>query len=320
MIDLFTIAPLTPVVKAKLAADFTIHHVNDMEDPLAWLAAHGAGIRYALTDGHYGIKPEYLAGLPDLEVVSSNGVGYDAIDTDAAVARNLIVTHTPSVLNAEVATTTLMLMIACYRNFNAEVDNATSGRWAQNGNLPLGRSADNRTIGIFGLGRIGMEIARKLAPFDPKILYHTRSKRDVDFTYYDDLLAMARDAEVLICIAPGGSSTHHKVNADVMEALGPDGVLINVGRGSIVDEDALIVALTSGKLGAAGLDVFENEPHIPSALRAMPNVVLTPHIGSATIETRDAMAQLAVDNLLQHSKNGTVITAVPECAGLVGTA
>jgi lactate dehydrogenase-like 2-hydroxyacid dehydrogenase len=317
MTDLFTITSLNPAMRAALDGEFTVHHVDDMDDPVAWLAANGAGIQYALTNGHEGIKPEYLVGLPDLKLVSSNGVGYDAIDTDAAVARNVIVTHTPNVLNAEVATTTLMLLIACYRNFRHETDQAASGRWAETGNLPLARSVDNRTIGILGLGRIGMEIARKLAPFNPKILYHTRTKRDVDYTYYDDLTAMARDADVLISIAPGGAATHHLVNADVMEALGPDGILINVGRGSVVDETALIAALETGKLGAAGLDVFENEPHIPEALRKMPNVVLTPHIGSATIETRAAMAQLAVDNLLQHRKDGTVISPVPECASLL---
>lgn len=317
MTVLFTIAPLNPTMRAALDSGFTVHHVDDMDDPVSWLTAHGAGIAYALTDGHYGIKPEYLALLPDLKVVSSNGVGYDAIDTDAAVAKGVIVTHTPGVLNAEVATTTLMLLIACYRNFTLEVDQATSGRWAETGNLPLSRSVDHRTIGILGLGRIGMEIARKLAPFDPQILYHTRTKRDVDYTYYADLTAMARDADVLISIAPGGAATHHLVNADVMAALGPDGVLINVGRGSVVDEVALIEALETGKLGAAGLDVFENEPHIPDALREMRNVVLTPHIGSATVETRAAMAQLAVDNLLQHRENGTVISPVPECASLL---
>jgi lactate dehydrogenase-like 2-hydroxyacid dehydrogenase len=197
------------------------------------------------------------------------------------------------------------------------MEHAHSGKWAKTGNLPLSRSVDNRTIGILGLGRIGMEITRKLAPFNPTILYHTRTKRDVEFTYYDDLTAMARDADVLISIAPGGASTHHLINAEVLEALGPEGVLINVGRGSVVDEVALITALETGKLGAAGLDVFEDEPNVPAALRAMSNVVLTPHVGSATVETRDAMAQLAVDNLLQHSKDGTVISPVPECAGLL---
>ncbi|WP_342077613.1 2-hydroxyacid dehydrogenase [Yoonia sp. SS1-5] len=317
MNDLFVIAPLNAEMRKALEAHFNIHHVDDMDDPIRWLARHGAGIEYALTDGHYGIRPDFMAGLPNLKLVSSNGVGYDAIDTGAAVSRGILVTHTPAVLSAEVATTALMLLIACYRDFRANVDLATSGKWAVDGNLALARSVDNRTIGILGLGRIGQAIADKLAPFQPRILYNSRSPKAVDYTYYDDLTAMARDAEVLICIAPGGAETHHLVNAKVLEALGPDGVLINVGRGSVVDENALIAALSDGRLGAAGLDVFEDEPNIPDALRAMPNVVLTPHIGSATVETRAAMAQLAIDNLLQHRKDGTVITPVPECAELL---
>lgn len=316
MTDLFTIAPLNDAMRAALATDFTVHHVDDMDDPIAWLAQNGAGIAYALTDGHYGIAPAYLAGLPDLKLVSSNGVGYDAIDTDAALARGVMVTHTPSVLDQEVATTALMLLIACYRNFPAEVAQATTGAWASNGNLPLARSVDNRKIGILGLGRIGQAIAAKLAPFNPEILYTGRTKKDVPFRFVPDLTAMAAEVDALICIAPGGAATQHLVNADVLNALGPDGILINVGRGSVVDETALITALQSGKLGGAGLDVFENEPHIPDALRAMPNVVLTPHIGSATVETRAAMAQLAIDNLRQHRKDGTVLTLVPECAPL----
>ena len=303
-------------MRADLARDFMVHDVTQMDNPISWLDANGAGIRYVLTDGHFGIKPAYLSRLPDLQLVSSNGVGYDAIDTDAALARNVIVTHTPGVLNQEVATTALMLLIACYRNFRAEVDHATSGRWAQDGNLPLARSVDNRTIGIIGLGRIGQAIADKLAPFQPRILYHGRSAKDVPYQFYDNLTAMARDADALIAITPGGAATHHIVNAEVMQALGPDGILINVGRGSVVDEQALITALQSGQLGMAGLDVFEYEPHIPAALRAMSNVVLTPHIGSATQETRAAMANLAISNLRQHAQDGRVLTPVPECAAI----
>lgn len=317
MKDLFTIAPLTDVMRAALAAQFTVHHVNDMEDPVAWLAQNGAGIEYALTDGHYGLRPEYLAGLPDLKLVSSNGVGYDAIDTEAMLARGVLVTHTPNVLNAEVATTALMLLIACYRNFPAEVANAQSGAWATSGNLPLARSADNRRIAILGLGRIGMAIAAKLAPFNAEILYSARSEKDVDYTYYSNLKEMARDADALIAITPGGAETHHLINAEVLRALGPDGVLINVGRGSVVDETALIAALKARELGAAGLDVFEAEPHIPQELREMPNVVLTPHIGSATVETRAAMGKLAVDNLLSHLQDGSVISPVPEVQALL---
>lgn len=320
MTDLFTIAPLNDAMRAALGNTFTIHHVNDMDDPVGWLDQNGAGIRYVLTDGHYGIAQKYMDRLPDLQLVSSNGVGYDAIDTSAAVARNVMVTHTPSVLDQEVATTALMLLIACYRNFPAEVAQATSGAWAVDGNLPLAQSVDNRTIGILGLGRIGQAIAAKLAPFQPRILYTGRTKKDVPFEFVPDLTEMVAQVDALICIAPGGAATHHLVNKDVLRALGPDGILINVGRGSVVDESALIAALEKGEIAGAGLDVFENEPNIPAELRAMSNVVLTPHIGSATVETRAAMGQLAVDNLLQHLANGSVKTPVPECAPLLNKA
>ena len=317
MTDLFTVAPLTDVMRESLGDAFQVHHVNDMADPVAWLAENGSGIEYVLTDGHYGLAPEYLAGLPDLKLVSSNGVGYDAIDTSAMLERGVLVTHTPNVLNAEVATTALMLLIACYRNFLPEVANAQSGAWEKTGNLPLASSVDNRTIGIVGLGRIGMAIAEKLAPFNPHILYNARSEKDVAFTYFSDLTEMARAADALIVITPGGAATHGLINAEVMRALGPEGVLINVARGSVVDETALIAALQAGELGAAGLDVFEQEPHIPDALREMPNVVVTPHIGSATLETRAAMGRLAVDNLLSHVKDGSVISPVPEVQSLL---
>ena len=316
MPDLFTIAPLNDNLRRELADDFTLHHVREMDDPLAWLDANGAGIRYVLTDGHWGIAPDYLARLPDLQLVSCNGVGYDAIDTDLAVSRNVVVTHTPGVLDQEVATTALMLLMACFRNFRAEAENARSGRWERDGGLPLAHSVDNRTIAILGLGRIGMAIARKLAPFNPRILYSARSEKDVPFEYFGDLVAMAREADALISVAPGGAATEHMIGREVIEALGPEGILINIGRGSVVDEQALIAALEAGQLGGAGLDVFEAEPHIPEALRARDDVVLTPHIGSATVETRAAMAKLAIDNLRQHIADGTVLTPVPECAAI----
>ena len=175
---------------------------------------------------------------------------------------------------------------------------------------------DGKTIGILGLGRIGQEIADRLAVFNPTIVYHTRTKKDVPYTYYDDLVEMAKACDVLVCITPGGASTNKIVNKDVLEALGPKGMLINVSRGSVVDEDALIAALESGKLGLAGLDVFEGEPHIPDALKASERTVLLPHVGSATHETRAAMGALTVDNLLQWKADGTLKTPVPECAHL----
>ena len=233
-----------------------------------------------------------------------------------AVAHGVIVTHTPGVLSAEVATTALMLLISCYRVFLPNAEQARSGRWETDGGLPNARSVDNRTIGILGLDRIGMAVATKLAPFNARILYRGRNPRDVPYTYYNDLTAMARDVDALICVAPGGASTHHLVNREVCDALGPDGVLINVGRGSVVDEMALIAALEDGTLGMSGLDVFENEPHIPPNLRTLRNVVLTPHIGSATVETRAAMAELAIDNRIYFKSDGTVLTPVQECAAV----
>jgi lactate dehydrogenase-like 2-hydroxyacid dehydrogenase len=311
--ELFVISKLTSEMRDALDSEFTIHHVVDMDAPEEWLVQNGPRIEYVLTDSFSGIRPEYFPLLPNAKLISSNGVGYDAIDTNEAVRRNILVTHTPSVLDAEVATTVLMLLIACYRQTLPQMQLAHEGRWEVEGNLPLARSADNRTIGILGLGRIGLEITRKLTPFNPRIIYSGRSKKAVAFEYFEDLTDMARAADVLICVVPGGAATHHIVNEDVMNALGPDGVLINVGRGSAVDEAALIAALEDGRLGYAGLDVFENEPYIPEALRALPNVALTAHIGSATVETRAAMAKLAVDNLLEFKKNGAVLTLVPEC-------
>ena len=314
MAELLLIGDVTDTMRVRLAAKFTIHELADITDPLAWLKEHGAKIRYVATNGHDGIKSEYVEALPNLKVISCYGVGYDAIDTAQAVSRGIWVTHTPNVLNAEVATTALMLMLACYRNLLADDAYVRSGKWQTDGNAPLTRTADNRTVGIVGLGRIGQAIADKLAPFNAKILYHARNEKSVDYTYYSDLTAMARDSEVLICITPGGPSTHKLVNADVIKALGPEGILINVSRGSVVDEAALIAALQEQRLGAAGLDVFEREPKVPAALRALSNVVLLPHVGSATHETRTAMGALTVDNLLQHFEQGTVISPVPECA------
>ena len=225
-------------------------------------------------------------------------------------------THTPDVLNEEVATTALLLMLSCYREVLRDDAYLRSGDWQAKGNAPLTRSADNQTVGILGLGRIGQAIADKLAPWKSKIVYHSRNRKDVAYTYYDNLTTMAKDCDVLICITPGGPSTNKIVNAEVMEALGPQGTLINVSRGSVVDETAMIDALQSGKLGWAGLDVFEAEPAVPQALRDLPNTVLLPHVGSATVETRAAMGGLTVDNLLQHLKDGSVISAVPECKHL----
>lgn len=316
MAELFMIGGATDVMLERLGEKFTIHRAQDMEDPQAWLAANGNGIEYVATNGHDGVKPEFMAAMPNLKAISCYGVGYDAIDTHAARARGVVVTHTPNVLNAEVGTTAVLLMLACYRELLRDDAYVRSGRWEIEGNSALTRSADNQTVGILGLGRIGQAIADKLAPWGTKIVYHSRSQKDVDYTYYGDLVEMARDVDTLICITPGGSATNKIVNREVLDALGPQGTLINVSRGTVVDEEAMIAALQDGRLGWAGLDVFEAEPHVPEALRKLKNVVLLPHVGSATLETRAAMGALTVDNLLQHLQDGTVISPVPECADM----
>lgn len=288
------------------------------EDPHAWLdrEGNGAGITGVIVMSHFDLSEPVLAKMPNLRVLSSFGVGYDHVDARAAAARGIVVTHTPDVLNEEVASTAVMLMLACYRNLLGDDAYVRSGRWEREGNAPLTRTADGRRVGLLGMGRIGQAIARKLAAFDADISYHARNRRDVPYTYFDDLAEMARAVEVLIVITPGGAATRHLVNAEVLGALGPEGMLINVGRGSVVDEPALVRALEEGRLGWAGLDVFENEPHVPEALKAMPNVVLLPHVGSATVETRNAMADLTVDNLLSFFREGRAIAPVPECQAL----
>jgi lactate dehydrogenase-like 2-hydroxyacid dehydrogenase len=309
MHDLLLIGGATDKMRERMADKFTIHKLADGGYP-------ADKITHVCTNGHDGIKPDIMASLPNLKHISCYGVGYDAIDTTEAVKRGVVVTHTPNVLNAEVATTAVLLMLACYREAVRDDAYVRSGAWEAKGNAPLTRSAENQTIGILGLGRIGQAIADKLAPWTPTIVYHSRSKKDVAYKYYDDLKMMAVDCDVLVCITPGGPATNKIVNADVLAALGPQGTLINVARGSVVDEDAMIAALQSGALGWAGLDVFAAEPHVPQALRDLPNTVLLPHVGSGTVETRAAMGALTVDNLLQHLSDGTVISPVPECDGM----
>ena len=310
MPELLVLCPIPSSIRARL--DDAFDHISP-----AGLSRHAAGIRYVLTDGGVGMPKALFQDLPNLTLISSIGVGYDAIDTDLATARGVPVCHTPNVLNEEVATTALMLFVACWRNLEAEMAQARSGAWARDGALPLSRSADRRTVGILGLGRIGKAVARKLAPFQPDIHYYGRTRQDVPFHYHASLTEMAQVCDTLISVLPGGAATDRVIDAEVLEALGPDGHLINVGRGSTVDEAALIAALEAGRLGGAALDVFADEPRIPEALRALPNVILTPHIGSATVETRQAMGDLAIDNLLAHRDGKPLLSPVPESAGLL---
>ncbi|MEL6521688.1 MAG: 2-hydroxyacid dehydrogenase [Pseudomonadota bacterium] len=311
--ELLLIGGATPRMMDRFQAEFTVHELRQIENRAAFLAERGAAITAVATNGHDGVPADIMAALPNLQIISCYGVGYDAIDVETAVARGIVVTHTPDVLNDEVANTAILMMLALYRDFLANESHARSGQWAVQGNAPLSRSPSRRTVGILGLGRIGMTIAEKLQAFDAVILYHARSQKDVGYTYYQNLIEMARDADILIVITPGGAATRHLVDRRVLDALGPEGTLINVARGSVVDEAELVLALKEGRLGYAGLDVFENEPMVPDELLSMQNVVLLPHVGSATVETRQAMGDLVCHNLSQFLKDGSPVTPIPEC-------
>ncbi len=299
----------------RLNAGFAVTQAETQETFEAVLQA-GAGMVGIAMFGHWKITAQVLDALPDLKVISNFGVGYDTIDAAEAARRGILVSHTPEVLNNEVADTTLMLWLAVSRGLVPSERWARSGDWERHGNYPLTRSIRNRTVGILGMGRIGQAIAETIQPFNPTILYHTRSAKDVPYEYVGDLVEMAHRADVLIVITPGGAATRHLVNAQVIDALGPDGILINVARGTVVDEAALTEALAAGRLGGAGLDVFEEEPKITEGLKTLDNVVLLPHVGSASFETRQAMGDLVCDNLDQWKANGTVRTPVPECRDL----
>ncbi|RZW07009.1 MAG: 2-hydroxyacid dehydrogenase [Rhodobacteraceae bacterium] len=312
---LLQVGKVLDTMSPRLSAGFEVVKLPD-GDPAPFLAEHGEDIAAVAT--MKGLQDEVLAALPNLKVVSSFGVGYDSIDADACAERGIIVANTPGVLNDEVADTAMMLWLAVSRRLVPSDRWARSGDWEAKGAFPLTRSVRGRKLGIVGFGRIGQTIAKLADAFDAEISYHARSKKDVPFSYYPQLVEMARDSDVLIVITPGGAETRHLISAEVMDALGPEGILINVSRGSVVDEAALVAALEDGRLGGAGLDVFEEEPKIPDALKSMENVVLLPHVGSATVETRTAMGDLVCKNLERWLADGTVVTPVPECRALNG--
>ena len=263
------------------------------------------------------ISADFIDSLPNLEVIANFGVGYDAVDARHAATRQVMVTNTPDVLSEEVADTTVGLLLNTVRELPKAEAYLRAGKWESNGAYPLtSLSLRGRTVGIFGLGRIGLAIARRLEAFGLPIHYHTRNKRsDVAYRWHARLVDLASAVDTLVVIVPGGAATEKAVNTEVLDALGPQGVLISVGRGSTIDEPALIAALTDRRIAAAGLDVFAHEPHVPQALMDLPNACLLPHVASASVSTRNAMADLVVDNLEAWLAGRPALTPVPECAG-----
>lgn len=307
--DLLVVSPWYSAAMAELEDHFTVHKLWKAEDKGALLAS--------LADTCEAIAGSSVCGgdimdaLPKTKVIAHHGVGYDGVDVAAATARGIKVSNTPDVLSDEVADFAIGLLIATCRRIPQADRYVREGRWESDGDMTFTTRVHGRKVGILGLGRIGIEIARRCEAFKMDIAYHTRSRRDVPYTYYDSLVAMARDVDFLIAIVPGGAGTRHMVDRAVLDALGPKGVLVNVARGSVVDEEALIAALRDGSLGAAGLDVFDAEPRVPEALKQMTeNVVLQPHQASATHDTRLAMGRLVMENALAGLAGKPLITPV----------
>jgi lactate dehydrogenase-like 2-hydroxyacid dehydrogenase len=291
MIDILQIIPLRPEVQKVLEARYRVHQMDQLDNV-------ADVVRAVVTNSHSGPDSALIDRLPKLEIIGSASAGYDGIAVEHARGKGIPVTSTPDVLNDDVADLAIVLMIMTSRRLLAADEHVRSGRWVREGKYSLTRRVSGKRVGILGMGRIGREIAKRAETMHCTIAYHSRNPvADLPYRHYPDPVALARDSDFLIVIVPSNHNTHGLVSRDVMTALGPDGILINIARGAVVDEEAMVEMLKNGTLGGAGLDVFVDEPHVPEALLTMDNVVLEPHVGSATYETRRAMGQLVLDNL-----------------------
>lgn len=313
-VDILLPMPMPPKVIADLRARFRVHNLGEAKDRDRYLEEIGGKIRGMAAGVVAPIKADLIDRLPKLEIIAKFGVGYDTVDAAHAARRGVIVTNTPDVLTEETADTAFGLLLMTAREFGDAARWAKEGRWAKDGAYPLtAGTLRDRTVGIVGLGRIGEAIARRLDASKVPVVYHNRRpKPGAPWRHYPDLIAMAREVDTLISVLPGSADTTRMINAAVLEALGPRGILINIGRGTTVDEDALIAALKGRLIQSAGLDVFWNEPNIDPRFLALDNIVLFPHVGSASIYTRDAMGQLVVDNLVSWFESGRPLTPVVE--------
>lgn len=308
--DILVVGRVPANVLAQLEASFNVHVLPDArEDAKALLQTVAPRIRGIATNAVQAPTREMLEAIPNLELMASAGIGTDVLNVAYAHSRGIQVTNTPDVLSDDVADAAIMLMLATSRRLVPADRNVREGRWLKG--LPLGHRVSQKRLGILGLGRIGQAIARRAAAFEMTIGYHQRRvNAELPYHYYDDVAALAHDSDFLAVVVPGGSATEKMVDTAVLDALGPEGILINVGRGSTVDEPALLQALAEGRIRGAGLDVLTNEPRVPDALCRMDNVVLAPHYASGTVETRQAMGQLVVDNLRAHFAGEPLLTPV----------
>jgi len=296
-VSVLIVGALLPRLQESVEGHFNATRLWELPDRDAWLAANGAQVQAVVTSGVWGANAELLGQLPNLEAIFSFGVGYDSIAVDVARDRGIVVTNTPAVLDDCVADTAMALTLDVMRGFSAADRFVRAGKWTA-GRFPLATKVGGKKVGIVGLGNIGQAIAKRAAAFDMQVLYHNRSpKAGVDYQYFADLDDMLKACDVAILAVPGGSATDGLIDAKRLESLGEKGFLINISRGSVVDQSALLAALQQGRIAGAGLDVFEDEPHVPEAFFALDNAVLFPHLGSGTHETRQAMGDLVWSNI-----------------------
>jgi hypothetical protein len=313
-ISVLLVGPKNPVLYDGLKKAFNLHVLEDAPDKAELLETHGKKIRaIAVSATTSSVPAQLMQSLPALEIVGSFGVGYDHVDVKWAAQNGVMVTHTPEVLNAEVADIAVALLLDTVYGLLQAERHFRTGEAPDSYRMWGVSTLRGRTIGMVGMGRIGQEVARRLEAFKVPIAYHSRNEQPgVSYRYYPSLVDMARDVDTLLVIVPGGPATQNLIDASVLEALGANGVLINMARGSVVDEQALIDALKNRQILSAGLDVFPHEPHVNPELIAMDHIVLRPHVGSASVHTRSAMDQLVVDNLLAWAKGDAPLTPVPE--------
>ncbi len=297
------VGPLMPFLQEALEREYAAPLLAD-------LGPSTAGVTVAVAGFGTVLGAAEMDTLPDLAAVVNFGVGYDSIDVEEAGRRGIVVSNTPDVLTDSVADLAVALVLDVLRRVSAADRFVRRGEWAIGNPFPLAREVRGSVVGILGLGRIGQAVALRLEPFGARIAYHSRSPKDVPWTYHASPVELARACDVLVVLTPGGAGTRHLVDALVLDALGPDGLLVNVARGSVVDEGALLAALVDGRIAGAGLDVFADEPDVPLALLDRDDVVVLPHIGSATVTAREAMAALVLDNIAAFLARGELVTPI----------
>ena len=308
--DLIVTGRMYPPTLAALEAAYTTHKLFEAKDRDAMIASVADRITAVASSNSGGIDGATMAKLPKLKVISHFGVGYDTVDVDAARERGITVTNTPDVLTDDVADLAIALLLATVRKVPQGDRYVREGKWLK-GAMPLTDTIQGKTLGVIGMGRIGRAIAKRAEAFNLKIAYQGPNKKsDVSWPYYADLVALARDVDFLVAACPGGEATRGIVSRAVIDALGPKGVFVNISRGTVADEPALLEALQQGRLGGAGLDVFVDEPDVPAGFLALDNVVLQPHVGSASHQTRTAMGQLVIDNLAAHFSGKPLLTPI----------